>query len=459
MQQRPSPYAPDPEWLAQLGAPVVLTQLARLLPEAAFFGVDADRRIAWWSPGAERLLGTPANAVVGTSCKAAQRCHNCLAGCGIGDRGEVRDVPLVVMGADGQPKAVRKTGIAFHTASGQFAGGIEVLLPDPDPVAPQTVLTAETVQFHGLVAHSVQMREVFALVERVGPTDATVLLRGESGTGKEGIARALHQLSGRKGKFVAVNCAALATGLLDSELFGHVRGSFTGALRDHNGFFREADGGTLFLDEVAELPLDTQAKLLRVLQERLVTPVGSTKSIAVDVRIVAATHRSLREQVSKGQFREDLLYRLRVVPIHIPALRDRSGDLPVLLWHLIERKNAQGRRVIRQVESDAMKLLLQWRWPGNVRELQNAVEYVFAVGHGPVLRAVDLPSELRGMPIPGTPPAVATGPAALAEEGDAALAARIQAALQTHKGHVGKAAESLGLSRPTFWRYRKRLGV
>lgn len=459
MSRPSSPYAPDPQWLREVGAPQVLADLARLLPDAAFFGVDADRKIAWWSPGAERMLGTPAAAVVGTSCKAAQRCHNCLAGCGIGERGEVRDVPLVVMGADGKPRAVRKTGIAFRDQNGAFAGGVEVLLPDPDSSMPQTVLTTETVQFHGLVAHSAEMREVFELVQRVGPIDATVLLRGESGTGKEGIARALHTLSGRKGKFVAVNCAALATGLLDSELFGHVRGAFTGALRDHNGFFREADGGTLFLDEVAELPLDTQAKLLRVLQERLVTPVGSTKSIAVDVRIVAATHRSLREQVSKGLFREDLLYRLRVVPIHIPALCDRSGDLPVLLWHLIERKNAQGRRVIRQIESEAMKLLLQWRWPGNVRELQNAVEYVFAVGHGPVLRVADLPAELRGVPIAGAAVAQPTGPAALADEGDAALASRIQAALQTHKGHVGKAAASLGLSRPTFWRYRKRLGV
>jgi transcriptional regulator with GAF, ATPase, and Fis domain len=311
------------------------------------------------------------------------------------------------------------------------------------------------------------MQAVFELVKRVAPGDTTVLIRGESGTGKEGIARAIHQESGRKGRFVAVNCAALAAGLVDSELFGHVRGAFTGALRDHTGFFKDADGGTLFLDEVAELPLETQAKLLRVLQERVVTPVGSTRPVTVDVRIVAATHRSLREQVARGAFREDLLYRLRVVPVRVPPLRERPGDLPVLIWHLIERKNAQGRRLIRQIDSAAMRRLLAWPWPGNVRELQNAMEYIFAVGRGTLLRVEDLPAEIAGTETAhtwGTAAAapqtiLAAGPAGDLSAEENTQAQQLRDALTAHRGHVGKAAEALGMSRPTFWRHRKRLGV
>jgi DNA-binding NtrC family response regulator len=246
-------------------------------------------------------------------------------------------------------------------------------------------------------------------------------------------------------------------------------------LRDHPGLFVAADKGTLFLDEVAELPLELQARLLRVLQERTVTPVGGTKARQVDVRIVAATHRSLREAVAQGKFREDLLYRLRVVPIFLPALRERPGDIPLLLWHTIEQRGSRGQRLVRRIAPEAMRALLAYAWPGNVRELINAVDFAFAVGRGPELRLNELPEELRNIQaiapvLPQAEPSLSAAqppmprpllpkpllPAAPLEVDEAQ---QLRQALANSAGHVGQAAALLGMSRPTFWRHRKRLGV
>jgi DNA-binding NtrC family response regulator len=249
---------------------------------------------------------------------------------------------------------------------------------------------------------------------------------------------------------------------LESELFGHVRGAFTGAVRDHAGLFQRADGGTLFLDEVAEFPMELQAKLLRVLQERTFTPVGGTREFRVDVRIVAATHRSLREAVREGRFREDLMYRLRVVPVFLPALRERRQDITLLLWHCIDRHNERGPRRIEEIDPSAMRLLLDHAWPGNVRELQNVVEYAFAVGRGPVLLAEDLPPEFREF----LPPVAASIPPLLQTVRADALtlpvmdeAQQIRQALLRYPRAMDEAARSLGMSRSTFWRKRKAHGV
>jgi transcriptional regulator with PAS, ATPase and Fis domain len=300
--------------------------------------------------------------------------------------------------------------------------------------------------FHGIISRSPAMRDVFQIIESAAQTEATVLVRGESGSGKELVARAIHDLSARKGKpFLAVNCAALSSNLLESELFGHVRGAFTGAIKDHHGLFQRAHGGTLFLDEIAELPLELQAKLLRVIQERNFVPVGGVCSIPVNVRIVAATHRSLREDVKNGRFREDLMYRLRVVPIFLPPLRERREDISVLLWHFIEQHNAQNRRKIEEVEPEAMRLLLDYSWHGNIRELQNVVEYIFAVGRGAILKQTELPPEFREMNTPIIQPKINT----IKNEKVA-----IERALNETK-NVNEAAQRLGLSRATFWRKRK----
>jgi transcriptional regulator with PAS, ATPase and Fis domain len=290
------------------------------------------------------------------------------------------------------------------------------------------------------------MQPVFRLLERAARTDCTVLVRGETGSGKELMARALHELSPRAGRpFLAINCATLSPTLLESELFGHRRGAFTGAVADHTGVFQRAHGGTLFLDEVAEIPLELQARLLRVLEDRSFVPVGGTKPMRADVRIVSATHRALRREVAEGRFRDDLRYRLRVVPVFLPPLRERTGDVEALLFHFVTHFNAQGWRRVEAVSAPALDAIRAYPWPGNVRELRNVIEHAFVVGEGPVLRVDDFPPELRGEP----PPEAAAGGG---ETLRSAERARLLAALAAERGRRDAAARALGVSRSTLWR-------
>ena len=250
------------------------------------------------------------------------------------------------------------------------------------------------VDFAHLVGISDEMQQVFDMVRRVAATEATILITGESGTGKELIARAIHNGSERrKGAFVAVNCAAIPAELLESELFGHLKGSFTGAIKDRQGKFELADGGTLFLDEVGELPVELQPKLLRALQEREIEPVGGTPR-RIDVRVVAATNRDLEAAMEEGTFREDLFYRLAVIPVHLPALRQRRADIPLLVQHFLQ-KHGGGSPV--SVEKAAMEALNGYDWPGNVRELENAVERMLILRRGETIGVEDLPPKVRGI--------------------------------------------------------------
>jgi two-component system response regulator AtoC len=304
------------------------------------------------------------------------------------------------------------------------------------------------------------MQALFELLRRVARTDASVLLRGETGTGKELAAQAIHVLSPRaKQPFQAVNCATLTPELAASTLFGHLRGSFTGAVSDRRGLLAAADGGTVFLDEVAELGLDIQARLLRVVQERNFVPVGGTDAKSVDLRLVTATHKSLREEVEAGRFREDLMYRIRVVPIFIPPLVERTGDVEALTWSFIDEFNrlAQGQghghgyegRHIEAIAGDVYDMLMGYPWPGNVRELRNVIEYAFAVGEGPVLRASEVPPELRGE----LPPHAKKS----ARDPEEEERQRIREALRLAGGQKSQAAELLGISRTTLWRRMREL--
>ncbi len=294
-----------------------------------------------------------------------------------------------------------------------------------------------------MLTSSQQMLELFDVIERVAKTNSTVLVRGETGTGKELVARALHGCSKRKDKpFRAINCATLTPELLASELFGHVRGAFTGAVRDHEGLFSQSDTGTIFLDEIAELPLGLQAQLLRVLQERSFVPVGGTKAQTVDVRLVAATNKSLRTEMAEGRFREDLMYRVRVIPIFLPPLVEREGDLIALLWKFIDDFNAQGLRQIDCISNEALEAITSYLWPGNIRELQNLVEYTFALGSGPILILSDMPPEFRG-----------EAPVARRSMGNERE--HIRQTLAEHEGRKAEAANALGMSRSTLWRKMK----
>ncbi len=321
--------------------------------------------------------------------------------------------------------------------------------------------------FAGMVARSAAMLHIFRFIEHLRESDATVLITGESGTGKELVARAIHLHSPRRGRpFVAVNCGALPGELLESELFGHVRGAFTGAVRDRVGRFELAAGGTIFLDEVGDLPLHLQVKLLRVLQEKTFERVGESQTRSADARVVAATNRQLRQAVAAGEFRDDLYYRLRVVPIEVPPLRQRREDVEPLAHHLLARVGRRHDRSLK-LSPDAMRAMLRYPWPGNVRELENALEYAVAVCRGQTVHAHDLPVEIRelepGPPHPGAAvpvPAPAAPPAsvAVADTGDPERR-RIAAALEAHRWRRAETARALGISRTTLWRKMRELGL
>jgi two-component system, NtrC family, response regulator AtoC len=319
--------------------------------------------------------------------------------------------------------------------------------------------------FHGLWTRDPGMKRLFRIVEKVARTESSVLVRGESGTGKELVANALHAISARrKGPFRAINCAALPPSLLESELFGHVRGAFTGAVRDSPGHFRLADGGTLFLDEVGEIPLELQGKLLRVLETRTVIPVGGRASVPVNVRIVAATHRALRREVEQGRFRADLMYRLRVVPLFLPSLRERRGDILPLARRFLDELERQGSRHVERISPGAEQLLERHGWPGNVRELRNVMEYAFVIGEGPLLHEADLPPEFSEPRPSAEPraPAASLRPArpasALVRPVDDRDPATLRAALEEAGGNHTQAARLLGISRVTLWRRLRALG-
>jgi DNA-binding NtrC family response regulator len=319
------------------------------------------------------------------------------------------------------------------------------------------------VLFHGMWTRDRGMKRVFHILQRAAAREVGVLIRGPTGSGKELAAHAIHALSARaQGPFRAVNCAALPPNLLESELFGHVKGAFTGAVAASQGIFRAAHRGILFLDEVAEMPLELQAKLLRVLETRTVIPVGSTDPVEVDVRIIAATHQPLRAAVEHGRFRADLMYRLRIVPVFLPPLAARVGDVELLTHKMIEQLNAQGGRQIARLSPGALEALTEYPWPGNVRELRSALEYAYVIGDGGQLVEADLPPEiagaLAGAPGANTSPVGTAGPRA----GDGEQrpeARRIRVALERAAGNRERAAQMLGMSRVTLWRRMRSFGL
>ena len=418
--------------------------IGTLFPDAAVFVVDHERRLTFWSDGAERLLGFRRAAMLGQTCLAGNRCVECVSACGITRQTAISGNALRLRTADDAVIDVRKYAIGLRDAAGEFAGGLEVLFPaattSPVPGGPMP----DEAAFHGLIGSSPAMLAAFDLIRRVAATEMPVLIRGESGTGKELAARAIHAESPRHdGPFVALNCATLTASLLESELFGHVRGAFTGAVRDHRGVFERAQGGTLFLDEVAELPVELQAKLLRVLETGEFTPLGGERTLQSDVRIVTATHRALREEARSGRFREDLLYRLRVVPVFLPALRERPNDIPLLVRHLSARP----------VDTEALRALAAYPWPGNVRELKNALQYgMVMAGDGPITLR-HLPPEINAGEAAGQSlPARPAGPRPGRRR---PTSAEIERALQEGPSDLAELARHYGVSRTTLWRWRQ----
>ncbi|MFQ5847017.1 MAG: sigma-54-dependent transcriptional regulator [Candidatus Methylomirabilales bacterium] len=312
----------------------------------------------------------------------------------------------------------------------------------------------ERYSFDTIVAKSVKLQKVLETASQVAKTDATVLIQGESGTGKEVIARAIHAWSPRAGRpFIAIDCATLPESLLESELFGHVKGAFTGALGAKKGLFEEGDGGTIFLDEVGGMPPSTQAKLLRVLQEQVIRRVGSTTPVRIDIRILAATNQDLKGLVENGTFREDVYYRLNGIVLPIPPLRERREDVIALATHFLKLFGQRLGRKVKGISSEAMEGLVGYAWPGNVRELEKAIERAVVLGRSELLMPDDLPPSLLGQgDLKSSPPGRRMTLAEL-EEG------RILSALYDHGWNQTKAAEELGISRTTLWRKLKEYQI
>ena len=324
---------------------------------------------------------------------------------------------------------------------------------DPEP-EPQP---GEVRGLKNIIGESPAMQEVFDIIRQVAPTQASVLIQGASGTGKELVAQAIHRLSPRgKGPFVAVHCAALSATLLESELFGHEKGAFTGTAGQRRGRFEMADGGTLFLDEIAEIDTATQVKLLRVLEERTFERVGGEETVSVDIRVIAATNKDLREYVSQGKFREDLFFRLNVVDILLPSLSERAGDIPLLAERFLKEYAHRNERPINGFTPDALEMLSRYSWPGNVRELRNAVEKMVVLARAGWLARNDVPANIRAaLAGPPAPPVTMCEGNSLVE----AERQKILDVLGKHKGNRSLAAAALGISRRTIHRRLKEYGI
>ncbi len=420
------------------------------------FTVDLEWRVTSFNRAAEVITGTPRREALGRLCSEVFRCSMCEAECAL--RRTLRTGrPIIgrtgyIVDATGQRVPISVSTAVLRDARGRIIGGAETFRDLSEMEALRQELAGRA-RVGDLVSRSPLMQRVFEVLPAIAASSSTVLILGETGTGKELIARTLHALGARReGPFVAVNCGALPDTLLESELFGYKAGAFTGATRDKPGRFALARGGTLFLDEIGEVSAALQVRLLRVLQERTYEPLGGTRSVEADVRVVVATNRDLAGQVRRGAFREDLYYRVNVVRVELPPLRLRKEDIPLLAEQFIARFNRLQGRVVAGLTGQALSLLMAHDWPGNVRELENAVERAFILcGDGPI-DIGHLPEGLTGS---GALPPTGAGMRAARELLDAQV---IRRALERHQGNRDAAARELGIHRSTLFRKLRRLG-
>ena len=418
----------------------------------------------------ETLTGYPAEELIGRSCHVldCDTCSDARTGeeghfCSLFRDETIRRCRCTLKQKNGTPLSVMKNASILRNTAGEIIGGVENFSDLRETVARETLITDLRQElngrqgFHGLIGDSPIMQKAYGLISSAARSEAPVILYGESGTGKELAARAVHDLSPRaENSLVKVNCAALNESLLESELFGHVKGAFTGADQNRVGRFEAAHGGDIFLDEIGEIPPTIQVKLLRVLQEKEVERVGDNRVIAVDVRIISATNKDLRTMIEAGAFREDLFYRIGVIPIRLPPLRERREDIPLLVNAFLHRVRLKAEKPVSGMTEEALDRLYAYDWPGNVRELINTIEYAFVVCRGGIIEPSHLPEPILASDRPAAPRVAAPLPK---KEGRAATRRRILQALDTAGGNKSEAARLLGISRVYLYKQLKKYDI
>jgi len=429
--------------------------------------VNAGGTIVSVNKALEKISGYTKNEMIGKPCSIIN-CNICeIAFEGAGDHwcalfktGKLDMRKCTIMRKDGSYIHVLKNASLLHDTSGKVIGAVETLTDITEIVKKDNQIAAFRRElrsedgFYGLLGTSATMERVFDLITNAAQSDAPVIILGESGTGKELVATAIHKMSARKRKpFVKVNCAALTESLLESELFGHVRGAFTGAVKGREGRFETARGGGIFLDEIGDLPLTVQVKLLRVLEEKVIERVGDNRSTPVDVRITTATNRDLRKLVDQGNFREDLFYRINVIPITVAPLRERVEDIPLLAENFFRRLQLKSDKNIQGMTTAAMERLMAYSWPGNVRELKSAFEYAFVSCQQSMIQAYHFPPDICQTPKPFK----SRKKEPLNRE--EIKKKQLIAALEKAGGNQSRAAEILGVTRVTVWNRMKRYNI
>jgi len=434
------------------------------------FTLDDKGEITSWNPAMERITGYKAEEAVGQKCTLlnfsrcfSKSCPTGIEECGIYKYGRLDGRECFLRHKEGHDVPVIKSARLFKGKNGLVKGVVETVtdLTELDKAKRECEdanrQLGKIARFDRIIGKSHAMQQVFSAIKAAAASEATILIQGESGTGKELVARAIHYNSNRIGNpFIAVSCSALTESLLESELFGHVKGAFTGAFRDRLGRFEEAESGTIFLDEIGEVSPFIQIKLLRVLQEREIERVGESKKRKIDARIIAATNTNLPDLLKTGEFREDLYYRLKVFPITIPPLRLRKEDLPLLVSHFIQLQNQKTGKRIEGITQSSMRILMDYSWPGNVRELENAIEHAFVLCSGDLIDVFDLPIEIRQMAYqPNSPPDLGTTstPVFPYRKLSPEILLELLHACNWNKAEVGRRA---GLSRTAIWKYMKK---
>lgn len=448
------------------------SRFAHLLLEAmadGVFTVNEKGIITSWNASMERITGYSAREAIGKTCRMlgfdrcfGKSCPTGVAECGIFSKGTLCGKECYLNHKDGRQIPVVKSARVFKDSHNHIMSVVETVTDMTELYkARQEVEEANrklgTIhQFDRIIGKSQAMNKMFIALKAAAASDVTTLITGESGTGKELVAGAIHYNSRRKDHpFITVNCSALSESLLESELFGHVKGSFTGAIRDRIGRFEEAEGGTLFLDEIGEISPFIQVKLLRVLQEREVERVGDSRKRKIDIRVIAATNKDLKTLVQNGQFREDLFYRLKVFPIHIPSLRERKEDVPLLIRHFIDVQNKKTGKGIAGPSQPALRNLLDYDWPGNVRELENTIEHAFVLCENDHIELADLPIEIRHHHHV-LPASDITHLPATAFDRKKMTRDTLLSVLADSDWNKAEVARRLGISRASVWKYMKK---